>query len=87
MRRTGKVFAYLSKAPEGSDHKHNVTTWSGGVLSADVAIQGKAKGAFGSGCRDVGFYIRFRFEGEVWAGYCRGEGMYLRARRTKLKYL
>lgn len=81
MRKTGRVFAYLSKPKNGPA---KITTWPGGLISDDVCIMNNANGSFGH-WSDKGFYVRFCFDGKVWAGYCRGIGMYLRARVTKIK--
>lgn len=75
MRKTGQVFAYHSG--------YSVTIWPGNVISNDVYVLSHSMDNFG-GERT---YLRFMFEGEIWSGFSMGEGMYLRARRTKLKSL
>lgn len=34
-----------------------------------------------------GFYIRFKYNGKVYSGFCLGEGALIKARLTKLQYL
>ena len=73
----GNIFAYLSE-----DGK-KVTNWPGMVFSDNLHFLCNMTDNFG-GERT---YLRFRFNGDVWSGFAMGKGMYLRARKTKLKSL
>lgn len=77
IRETGEVFAYLS-----GDGK-SVVNWPGGVLSNRVCVLNECRDNFG-GERT---YLRFEFEGDIYSGFAMGRGVYLRAKRTKLKSL
>lgn len=77
IRETGEVFAYLS-----GDGK-NVVNWPGRVLSNRVCILNECRDNFGG----ERIYLRFEFEGDIYSGFAMGRGVYLRAKRTKLKSL
>lgn len=77
IRETGQVFAYLS-----GDGKC-VTDWPGGVLSDRVRVLSESRDNFGG----ERIYLRFEFEGDIYSGFAMGWGVYLRARKTKLKSL
>lgn len=77
IRKSDKVFAYLS-----SDGKQ-VHDWPGGVMSDKVLVLSESTDNFG-GTR---IYLRFEFEGVIFSGFAMGRGVYLRAKRTKLKGL
>jgi len=77
MRRVGRCTAYLS------EDSRKITTWPGEVISDKVLILSKGRDSFG-GERT---YFRFMFDGQVWSGFGMGPGMYLRAKRTKIKSL
>ena len=87
MRKNGTVFAYHGKPKTKPPIKHfetgTITNWPGGIISDRVLILSHCVDNFG-GERT---YLRFEFENEIWSGFSMGEGMYLRAKRTKLKEL
>lgn len=78
MRLHSKATLYLSSDGE------KITSWSGRIVSEKVNIIRKSWNNFGGTMR---YYVRFEFEGEIWSGAGMGEGMYLNARKTKLKDL
>ena len=80
MKETGKCFAYLVEKDDGHAE---VTTWPGNLISDRVFILRKMRDNFGG----ERVYFRFIFDGEIWSGFACGFGMYLTAKRTKLKSL
>jgi hypothetical protein len=78
IKKTGHVFAYLSKDPD-TGHL-SITNWPGRPLSDTVHILGESRDNFG-GERT---YLRFLIGDTIYSGFGLGVGMYLRAKRTKL---
>ena len=79
MRKTGKCFAYHSK----ENGKDVISSWPGLTISDKVEILNYSTDNFG-GKRT---YLRFVFDNEIWSGFSMGVGMYMRAKRTKIKEL
>ena len=63
--------------------KNVLSSWSGLTISDKVEILNYSTDNFG-GKRT---YLRFVFDNEIWSGFSMGVGMYMRAKRTKIKEL
>ena len=79
IEETGEVFAYL----KNDNGFRTVTGWPGYLISDQVKILSTSRDNFG-GERT---YLRFRVGNHIYSGFGLGDGMYLRAKRTKLTSL